>query len=748
MKNIFCFLISLVLVMSAVPFAMADSAHAKLYSYYGNNMLFKQLDDAVLAGTGTPGAVISAMLTNASGANVQSAETNVARNGTFKVSFPAPAGSYEEYTITLKVNGTVFASLTGVVFGELWLAGGQSNMQMPLGQSETGMQMQENGIVGSDSLRFLAVPSQGAYDGNIEHYPAEPITDYGVDVNWYKGTDENVYGLSAVGYFFAEEMIRKLDMPVGILNANLGGTSILTWLSRETIENTIIFQDEIKKDGRYIALSDWKEDKVNFGSDMTCNFNDKIAPLSNFRLSGMLWYQGETDLFWPFGRYARAFDLLQKSYTEHFGYKNGLLPIVYTQLASYSYGDLNKLQDKNEEFAWMQNFASDSRAVTSIYDVPLTYLDITHAIHPICKQEVGEKMAFAAMGLVYDAYDCYTAPYKEKVSIKDGSVYVTLSNVGDSLIADGETIYGFAVCGEDGIYVAADAMLVSNDTVRVYCESVPNPVAVTYAYSQTNCNANLFASLNGEKTLAVSPFMTNRNYNAKIWHNDAWTGCEHNEVWHCHSNEYSGFYNTWNVSNATLKFSDNSAYNGKNGLLICADGTADTFSISPNFTYDENGKQQKFQDIDTDWSRYGTLSFKVRVESSEAVRLDELRIETGNSSCDWYTAKIVNDDATIPADGEWHTVTLDLNTLYPQGNKATSTYSHNVLTDVQNVTITFADLGAAGADISVDDFRFTADGEEREDVNVQLNPENESSFLAKIKAFFMTIISWFKALFS
>ena len=744
MKKIFSLLLALLLTATAIPFAMADNAQAQLYSYYDNNMLFKQLDEAVFAGTGTPGAVISATLKNAAGTSLLTAEATVDADGIFKVSFPAPAGSYEEYTVSLTVNGTAFATLTGVVFGELWLAGGQSNMQMPLGQSETGMKMQQNGKLGSDALRFLEVPHQGAYNGNIACSPATPLTDYGVDVSWYKGTDPMVYGLTAVGYFFAEEMIRKLDMPVGIINANLGGTSILTWLSRETIENTIIFLDEIKKDGRYIALNDWKEDNINFALDMTCNFNDKIAPLSNFRLSGMIWYQGESDMAWPFGRYARAFELLQNSYTEHFGYTDGLLPIVYTQLASYSYGDLNVLQDKNEEFAWMQTFAPDSRAVTSIYDVPLTYIDTTHAIHPLCKQQVGEKMAFAAMGLVYDAYDSYSAPYKEKVTIKDESIYITLSNVGDGLIADGDTVYGFAVCGADGIYVAADAQIVNANTVRVYSESVKNPVSATYAYSQTNCNANLFASADGKKTLAVSPFMTNRNYNIKFWHNDAWANCEYAEFWHCHANEFSGFYNTWNVSNAALSFKADSAYSGNNGLLICADGTADTFSISPNFTYNETGKEKKFQDIDTDWSRYGTLSFKLRVESSDRVGVDNLTIKTDNG---WYTAKIT-DNASVEADGEWHTVTFDLNTLYPQGNKATSTYSHNVLTDVENVTITFADLGAAGADISVDDFRFTADDEEREDVNVQLNPENESSFLAKIKAFFMTIISWFRQLFS
>ncbi len=748
MKKLFCILLAAVLLMSTAAVSLAAPAQAALYSYYDNNMLFKQLDDAVLAGTGTPGATVSAVLKNASGLPLQTAESTIAADGTFKLSFPAPAGSFEEYSIVLSLNNKPFKTLSGVVFGELWLAGGQSNMQLSLNQSAEGAEMLQHNMLGSDALRYLAVPAQGAYDGDITHSPADPQVDYGVDVCWYKGSEPNVYNMSAVAYFFAEKLIEELDMPVGILNTNLGGTSILTWLSREVIENDASVLNDTVADGRYIALSDWNEAAVNFSIDMTCNFNDKIAPLNNFRLSGMIWYQGESDLTWAYGRYTRAFDLLQKSYTEYFNYTDGLLPIVYTQLASYSYGDLNLLQIKNTEFAEMQKAQPESRAMTSILDIPLTYTADTHAIHPLCKQPVGEKMTYAAMGLVYDAYEDYTAPYPENVELMSDGIYVTLANVGDGLVVDGNTIHGFAMCAADGIFVAADAQLVDSNTIRIYCNSVTNPVSATYAFSQYNGNANLFASQNGQKTLAVSPFIANGQNNKHFWHNDSWTACDYAEFWHCHANEFSGFYNTWNAANARLQFKNTSAYSGDNGLLVCADGSSSTFSISPNFTYNENGKDVIFHDHDGNWSDYGALSFKVRVESQEAVKFNELRIDTSNSNYQWYTAKLVNGDATIPADGEWHTITLDLNTLYPQGNKATSTYSHNVLKSVKNMTITFSDLGAAGADISVDDFRFTADGIEHEDVDVQLNLGNANSFFAKIKAFFMTLISWFRALFS
>lgn len=749
MKKFLAILLTLAVIASCWLIATADKAEAALYTYYGDNMLFKQADEVVLAGKGTPGAAVTAVLTDSISDTVCDATATIAADGTFSVCFTAPAGGYEEYSIHLSVNGKHFKTLKNVVFGELWLAGGQSNMQMPLSQSETGIEMQKNNECGSDALRFLAVPAMGAYKGDVNNGPALPMEDYETTAVWYKGTDEAVYGMSAVGYFFAEKMIEELDMPVGILNANLGGTSIYTWLSRETVENDPLVLQDCKDNDRYIALKDWKENKVSFGSDMTCNFNNKIAPLKNFRLSGMLWYQGESDLFWEDGQYGRAFDALQRSYTEYFSYKDGLLPIVFTQLAAYSYGDFSALQKKNAEFTVIQQQQPDSRALTSIYDVPLTYLSETHAIHPICKKPVGEKMACAALGLVYDRYDTYTTASVVSVERKNASIYVKLRDVGDGLMLDGDTAYGFAICGLDGIYLPAKAEIVSADTVRIYNENITLPFGATYAYTQYNSHANLYASADGQKMLAVSPFIADTHFNNRTWQNDAWAGCEFDAFWHCHSNEYSGFYSAWNVTNASMQFTADSAYSGNYGILLCADGENGTFSVSPNFTYDENGKSVYFQDIDTDWSSYGTLSFKVRIESEKDVEFSGLQIQANDKV--WYTASVADtnsDSVRISADGEWHTVTLDLNRLFPFGNKAAYTYSRNVLGNIRNATFTFTDLDAYGADISIDSFTFTADSEEVKDFDNKLNLDNESDFFTKIKAIFLAIISRILLLFN
>ncbi len=742
-KIIALFLVAVLVIIGNITVLAADSPNnAALYSYYSDNMLFKQNDDAVFAGTAVPGTKITCTLLNSNNTQIAYSEAIAAADGTFSLSFTAPAGSFEEYTAILTADGKTFASLKDIVFGELWLAGGQSNMQMSLMGSKSGYQMAVENKRGSDSLRFFYIPYMGGnYKGAPENMPKYPLTDYEDTVGWYKGSDAKVFELSAVGYYFAEKLIKELNMPVGILNASLGGTSILTWLSREAIESNSQLLADCKSDNRYIPLNKWKETNINFSLDMTCNFNKIISPLKNFRLSGMIWYQGEGDISWQYGRYSRAFNALQTLYTEHFNYKNGLLPVVFTQLASYSYGDLTALQNTNIEFADIQQQKPDSRALTSILDVPLDYSAETHAIHPLCKEEVGNKMAYAAMGLVYDKYNTYTTATVKSTEIRDNSIYVSFRDYGDKLICNGDTLNAFSICGSDGIYLPAKAEIVSADTVKVYSDAVSQPVSVAYAYSQTNINANLFACANGQKLLAVSPFVTNMSVGRHYWHNDSWATCDYETFWHCHSNEYSGFYAPWKASGATLSYINSTLDTGK-ALQISSTGKE--FSVIPAFTYNEYRKEAYFHDIDLNWSDYGTLSFDIKVNSENAVEFNGLKLiingvlwvmpavkDTKNASC------------IIEADSNIHTVTLDLNKLLSYGNANLLKYKTDTLTEIQCAEFIFTDTGDGSADICIDNITFTAN---------ETNNENELSFFEKIKAFFVSlfekIASFFENLFS
>ncbi len=375
-------------------------------------------------------------------------------------------------------------------------------------------------------LRVLLVPPYPEYNNSTNLIPALPQNDI-PDAVWVNGENSAVYSMSAVAYFFAEKLMDTLDMPIGILNSSLGGSSIRSWLSRETIDKNPDFKEYLNERGEYFSLPDWNEQTQNIYYDMTANFNQKIAPLKNFRISGMIWYQGETDLMTGNTKYGEALNLLQESYTELFNYKNGLLPLIFTQLASFNYSDDSALLNNwNYSFTKMQQEKHSSRALITIYDIPLTYLPETGIIHPERKEEVGQRMAEAANGLLYNRIGTYTAATVKNTVIKENEIFITFNNVGSGLIINGTKANGFAVCGDDGIYIPAVAEIVSPDTIKVYSDEISNPKSATYAFCTANGTSNLYASVNGALSLPVAPFITDSQYQQNIWTEKTWCDCD------------------------------------------------------------------------------------------------------------------------------------------------------------------------------------------------------------------------------
>ena len=735
-KKILSFILAIILITSCVPFANAQGSAPRLYNVFDNGMLLQQNKTSFIAGEGTPGDVISLELVDGDDV-IFRGEATVGADGEFSVPVDAPAGGFKAYEIRLYVNGALFRTLTDVVFGELWLASGQSNMQYSLSQAKYGADMYANGEKLSKWLRVLYVPDIPEYKGSKSLVPVDPQREI-PGAQWYTGENGNVYAMSAVAYYFAEALTEGIDMPVGIINVPLGGTTIPTWLSRNAIDSDPAVKNALLAHGAYVEKSAWNEAEANVYYDMTTNYNLKMEGIKDFSIAGMIWYQGESDVIyeWTDEEYAAAFDLIQRSYTELFRFEDGLLPIVFTQLAPYYYfGDNTFFLGRNASFTQLQAAQPDSRAVISIHDVSPTYIPSAGAIHPESKKEVGERMAFAARGLVYDKYSDHSAPSVKSTQIKDGSVYVTLNNVGDGLKAKGGALKGFAVCGSDGIYVGANAEIVSADTVRIYNPDVKNPVAASYAYYTSNHNANLFATKNGEHTLPVSTFLTDETIVTHHWTDKPWADCDVSEVWHIDVDPYAGNYPTWKADSAEVSFADGGVNFKKTGK--------GKFTASPVLMLEE--KERAFLDVDSDYSDYGTMSFYVKNNSQSDVTLKGVRYYV--STVTWYAPAVdgtKTPQATIPADGQWHKITLNLDRIYLNGNEGGIGYTNEKLGDVKSIDFVFD--SASDADLTIDNVTFTPSSE---DVKADFSPEfkNADNILEIISAFFVNIIGLFVAIF-
>ncbi len=701
MKKIISVLLAVIFAFSFMGISVSAQETAKLYTIYSDKMLFQHSKEAILAGTGKPGNEIKAELYLGKKL-IASGETVIGTDGKFTVSFMAPKGSYTEYIIILYENGKDIRVLKNIVFGELWLASGQSNMMYPLAQSKTGRTMWQNKVKLSKNLRVLMVPGYPEYDSenSLTKLPRDPQDDI-TDAVWVTGEEEYVYNMSAVAYFFAEHLMKKLDMPVGILNSSLGGSSIASWLSRETCESDRVLTDYLAEREQYVTADKWKENGQNVYTDVTANYNQKIHPLKNFRPTGMIWYQGETDISWQAEMYGRAFDLMQSSYSDLFGFNNNeQLPIIYTQLAPYHYGSDTILPERNYYYTEMQQKNADSRAVVSIHDLPLTYLVEVGVIHPESKEEVGQRMFYAAEGLVYGERDTYTVSTIKETEIKDGTVYVTFDNIGDGLISKGEEIHGFAVCDEKGIYTPAQAEIISADTVKVWSDSVKEPKSASYAYCTANMRSNLYATDNGNSALPIGPFVTDKNLMTQTWVDIPWTDCETPKTWFNLQDPFSAYYDSWTSQNSTLTYVEDY-------LNIKADGN---FSLKPTISYYDGEKDIFCTNALRNWSSYSALTFSVRNNGKEDVTFDSLKLY--RETFMWYSPEANEShesSVVIPADNEWHEITLDLNSLYLYGNECGIITPNNMIKYLLNIEFCFTSNGEA--DIDIDNFRFTAEEE-------------------------------------
>ncbi len=741
-KKIFSIILASVILLSCLPVAFAAQAEASLYDIYGDAMLFEQEKDAVFAGKAASGAEIEVILYNSENEEI-SRGASTAADGVFEVSFTAPSGSFEEYTAVLTADGEEFDRLERIVFGELWLASGQSNMMYPLGQSRTGREMSAAGQKFSPWLRVLIEPAYPEYNGSDSKVPLNPQEDI-KNAYWIDGESPSIYGMSAVAFFFATELMEKINMPVGILNSSLGGSSIVSWISRQKIDNNAKVKGILENQNRYVSASKWNEDELDVHHDMTANYNLRTNALRRFRPSGVIWYQGETDLMFGYTpeEYAALLDLLQEELTDTFCFDGGMMPFIYTQLAGYFYSDdgLN-LIDWNINYTAIQAEKAQSRALVTIYDLLLTFIPEAGFIHPERKEEIGARMAYAADNLVYGKGNDYTAAYMTSAQVSGNAITVTFANAGDALAAVGGPLKGFAICGKDGIYVPAKAEITGKNTVKIYSEEISNPVSASYAYCVNNQQANLFSAVDGVPVMPVSPFVTARVENAHYWIEKDWTDCESAELFRNLQDGFASFSPVWGAENAEITFESADSHDGKNGIKAVSQQS--NFTLSPMLTYADGGNTKSVIELDRDYSDYGIMSVYIRNNGASPVSVTAKLYENPF----FFYNPMADEDMTavITADGEWHRVEFDLNALLLRGNEGGAFYSNNKLDNVKNISFEFACDG--NADISLDSVSFTAQ-EEEHGTRFISNFANCDSPLEFFCSFFTSFFSLFANLFS
>jgi sialate O-acetylesterase len=474
---------------SLITAAVCLHADVKLPALISDSMVLQQGVKANFWGTADPGEHISVSL------NDQQADAITDSSGQWSVKLgPLKAGGPFPLTITGKNKIT----LHDVLVGEVWVCSGQSNMAMTVGPTMppyfTGVIDFQNEVHNANypMLHLFTVQK------TIASKPQHDVKGY-----WTAARPDSVNDFSAVGYFFGRELLKALNVPVGIVCASQGSTTAETWTSRGALEADPEFKSILDNEPKLLApypkvftdyeakYAEWKKDAEeserkgnpiaaapSFPKDPRQSidrpavlFNGMIAPLTSYTIKGVIWYQGESNTERPM-QYRKLFPALIRDWRRAWG--QGDFPFLYVQLASWG---IQYFQLKFPELREAQTMA---------LSLPNIGMAVTTDIgdgtdgHPKNKQDIGYRLALAARAIAYGQDVIYQGPTFDSMTIEGDTAHVHFKNAtGGMSVKNWPPGYrsGFEIAGEDRRFVEAQSVL-DGETFHVRSDLIKKPVAI------------------------------------------------------------------------------------------------------------------------------------------------------------------------------------------------------------------------------------------------------------------------------
>lgn len=446
-----------IIVISLFLVAVATNVSAKveLPPIFADNMVLQQNTDAALWGKAQPGKKIT-ITTTWSRSKVA---VTAGEDGKWfaRVATPKAGGPYE-----ITFNDGEKLTLKNILIGEVWICSGQSNMEIQM-RGYSGQP-----INGAPDLILTAKPSTPIRSCNLRKtWTLDPQDE--CEAVWYEHTPKGVYEASATAYFFARKLYEVLQVPIGIINASLGGSPIEGWMNPELLKKE--FSSEVNLS--HLETGVWPEKNPQYSAGTL--YNGMLRSITRYTAKGFIWYQGCSNRkkFELYKRLQPAFVQMLRDEWE-----NQDMGFYFTQIAPYRYNDP---QGRNAAYMmWAQ--------AQTLELIPHSGMAVTHdvgeldCIHPAEKQTVGNRLAYLALSNDYghDLIEANT-PIYQSFEVKDGEAIVKFKVGKQGLSPINSDLEGFELAGQDGVFYPAKAQVRRDRSVLyVRCDEVPDPVAVRY----------------------------------------------------------------------------------------------------------------------------------------------------------------------------------------------------------------------------------------------------------------------------
>lgn len=502
---------------------------------FSDNMVLQRKKKIRVFGTADSGSRITVSL-------FDKIEETLCTDGRWMVYLPEfEAAEGAEMVIS---DGRESIRFTNIAIGEVWLAGGQSNMELELQNAEGGREILKKGISDNELLkkiRFYYTPKAA--------YECKALYEEEKKSHWELFQEKDAAKWSAVGFFFAEKLAESLkDVTIGIIGCNWGGTSASAWMSREALmeqEATKSYveeyegsawvkkpkEEQIKDYEDYLVYhADWEKkaakiyekdpmmpfDKVQemigicqYPGPMNCvNFTrpcglyaSMLKRIMPYTLGGVIYYQGESDDHKP-DSYFQLFTRLIRQWRDDF--MDDSLPFLMVQLPMHRYR--HDPDTKN----WCIIREAQMKAYYTIKNTGIAVIidcGQFHEIHPKNKKPVGQRLAMQALCQVYHLMEEKDAfgPLYQDFLYRDGGMEISFKFADDGFSVKGE-LSGFEIAGEDQVfYPARAAALLNSNKIFLSAEEVKQPVMARYLW--TNYGEVTLFGANG---LPAAPFRTHK----------------------------------------------------------------------------------------------------------------------------------------------------------------------------------------------------------------------------------------------
>lgn len=388
-----------------------------------------------------------------------------------------------------------------ILVGDVWLCGGQSNMEMTFQTNRLPCDMPD--FVKPEKapmIRHLAVGSVGTkkVPKEMMESPRQRFQAGQVKDGWIPCDAQSYKHFTATGFFFAYTLAKEVDVPIGLLNITQGNTRIGSWVSPESIA---LVEDKVPRESF----------RAVYSTTPCSNYNTQVSSAAGFAIKGAIWYQGEANgkegdsYFWKMNALIHGWREV---------WKQGDFPFYFAQLPSYNgKGSWAPIRDAQRKALMIPN-----TGMAVLTDVGDTAAEFPINLHPRNKYEVGRRLALWALAHDYGKKDLvHSGPLFRAAEFKDGKATVSFDHVGSGLMAAKKAssrsveppmpvaeVEGFEIAGADQTWSAAKARI-DGDRVVLTAATVKNPKAARYLYTMNTDHGTLY----NKDGLPASPFQTN-----------------------------------------------------------------------------------------------------------------------------------------------------------------------------------------------------------------------------------------------